>query len=399
MNVFANSCRAALLVAVLLPSSLAADPSVPAAQTPLRALIVSGGYDVKHNQAAIESNVRYVSRLLPKTTAARVLYADGHPTSKNVLCEDDRGKEYYRRPEIARIDGPNTPAAIKAEFKALASGPAARPVLVYITGHGSPGKDSYDNNDADLWNGGHFSVQEMAGQIKTLPPATPVTLVMVQCFSGSFGNLLFENGDPKAPLITRDLCGFFAAVPSRPAAGCTAEVNEADYHDFTGYFFAALSGTSRLGQKVVGADYNHDGRVGMDEAYAYTLGHDISIDTPVCTSDVFLRRFVPVLGDDFTEASWADLQAWATPAQQAALSDLSAALHLHGEDRLMTAYAVFGKTPAGTEALPGVQTIRFVRLAKTIVLAHRLLTSTDPAAEPTRLRYRKLVAAESRSFL
>ena len=52
-----------------------------------------------------------------------------------------------------------------------------------------------------------------------------------------------------------------------------------------------------------------------------------------------------------------------------------------------------------TEELRGVQTIRFVRLAKTIVLAHRLLSSSVPAAEPIKVRYRRLVAAEGRSFL
>ena len=39
-----------------------------------------------------------------------------------------------------------------------------------------------------------------------------------------------------------------------------------------------------------GADYNHDGRVGMDEAFAYSLIHDTSIDVPVCTSDIYLRQ-------------------------------------------------------------------------------------------------------------
>ena len=85
---------------------------------------------------------------------------------------------------------------------------------------------------------------------------------------------------PRAEPIERDFAGFFATVKERVAAGCTSAVNEEDYHDFTSYFFAALTGRDRVGRRVTGADYNGDGRVGMDEAYCYTLIHDNSIDVP-----------------------------------------------------------------------------------------------------------------------
>ena len=287
---------------------------------------------------------------------------------------------------------------LKPKFQTLASGPPAAPVLIYVTGHGSPGDDTLDNNNYDLWSNGYLSVRTLAGEIKTLPPAAPVTLVMVECFSGSFGNLLFENGDPKAPLVSRDLCGFFASISARPAAGCTPEVNEADYHDFTGYFFSALSGHSRLGKPVGGADYNHDGKIGMDEAFAYTLIHDNSIDTPVCTSDVFLRRFVPAQFD-FVQTPWAAARAWATPAQRAALDALSADLHLHGENRLQDLYSVFKETKTEAEDLPSVHVLRLMRLAKSVVLAHRLLSSTVPADQPLKDRFQRLQAAEARNCL
>ena len=361
--------------------------------------MLSGGPDLSHNQTAIESNVRYVDRLLPKTAAKRVLFSDGREQSKNVLCEDASGRQYYRRPQLPRLDGPDTLPAIKTEFQALASGPPHVPVLIYVTGHGSPGDDTLDNNNYDLWNSGYLSVRTLAGEIKTLPPAASVTLVMVQCFSGSFGNLLFENGDPQAPLINRNLCGFFASISARPAAGCTPEINEADYHDFTGYFFSALSGKSRLGKPVTGADYNHDGKIGMDEAFAYALIHDDSIDTPVCTSDVFLRRFVPDSGFDFVKTSWPDLYAWATPGQRAALEALSIDLHLHGETRLQNAYAVFRETKTDAEDLPSVRVLRLMRVAKSVVLAHRLLTSEAPADQSVKARYQLLTAAEARNCL
>ncbi len=395
MNTFVRRAACLLAASAVCAGALAAGEPAP---PPLRVLMLGGGPDLSHNQTAIESNVRYVDRLLPKAEK-RVLFYDGKPQSKDVLCEDGSGRQYYRSPHLPRLDGPDSLPAIKAEFQTLASGPASAPVLIYATGHGSPGGETLDNNDYDLWNGGTLSVRTLAGQIKTLPESAPVTLVMVECFSGSFGNLLFENGDPKAPLIHRDLCGFFASISARPAAGCTPEINEADYRDFTGYFFEALSGKSRLGLPVTGADYNHDGKVGMDEAFAYTLIHDNSIDTPVCTSDVFLRRFVPDEGFSFVETPWADLTAWATPAQRTALNALSADLHEQGESRLQSTYALFKNFKVDAEDLPSVHVLRLMRLAKSVVLAHRLLTSEMPADQPIRIRYQRLKDAEARSFL
>src|SRR5262249_5006469 len=156
------------------------------------------------------------------------------------------------------------------------------PVLLYFTGHGSPAPNgNLDNNQFDLW-GGHLAVRDLAARIATLPADVPVTLVMVQCFSGAFGNLVFTGGAPRLAPVPRQLAGFFATTRDRPAAGCTPEVNEAEYHDFTSYFFAALTRQDRVGRPVTGADYNHDGRVGMDEAFAFSLIHDASIDVPVC---------------------------------------------------------------------------------------------------------------------
>src|ERR1043166_1338504 len=50
---------------VFLLSALATRANDPEAAEPLRVLIVGGGPDLANNQVAIESNVRYVGRLLP----------------------------------------------------------------------------------------------------------------------------------------------------------------------------------------------------------------------------------------------------------------------------------------------------------------------------------------------
>jgi hypothetical protein len=136
------------------------------------------------------------------------------------------------------------------------------------------------------------------------------------------------------------------------AAGCTPEVDEAEYHDFTSYFFAALTGRDRIGRRVTGVDYNKDGRVGMDEAFYYTLANDKSIDVPVNTSDVFLRRFVTLPEEQLLSTQYATLRSWATPAQRATLDTLSQRAKLAGNDRVREAFTRLAKE---TSALRGIE--------------------------------------------
>lgn len=393
----------AVFVCVLFPLALARVQAPQARQpapAPLRALLVGGGPERSYNQVAIESNVRYVRHLLPASARVRTLFADGNPRSRIVLYSDPQGRDRYRVTVLARVDGPSRLGSFGHAFGALNQANGG-PWLLYFTGHGSPGAASYDDNDYDLWGGGGLSVTGLAQTLRTLPPRTPVTIVMVQCFSGAFGSLLFQNGDPQGAPINLDLCGFFASTQNREAAGCTSEVNEADYHDFTSYFFAALSGQSRLGKPVGGADFNHDGKVGMNEAFAYALIHDVSIDTPVCTSDVFLRRYVPVSSDRAVFGQpLADVRAWAEPSQRAALDALAQQLNLTGADPLGDAYTQFlGRIRhQGSEAQEErtARVIRFVRLAKSVILAHMLQVRGDPNVQA---RYAALLAAEAGSPL
>lgn len=364
--------------------------------TSLRALIVGGGPDLKHNQVAIESNVRYVGRLLPKDTESRVLFADGSNTNETVLYLDSRGQSRYRAPQLYRLDGPARKANVLDEYAALTTAMQANPktpVLLYFTGHGSPNTASqYTNNPFDLWGSEKISVQELAGAIRSMPKSTPVALVMVECYSGAFANLLFEGGDPTGALREHNLAGFYAAVPQRMAAGCTPEVNEANYRDFTSYFFAALSGTDRLGNPVTGADYDKNGKVGMNEAYIYTIIHDESIDTPVCTSDAFLRRFVTTPDPEIMSTKYSDVEKWAGAAQLEALRYLSSALGLDTDDRLSVAYNRFRSINMGSEKLSDVQLIRFVRLAKSVVLGHTMATSGEKSLQK---RYKELLKSEA----
>lgn len=366
------------------------------APTSLHALIVGGGPDKSHNQVAIESNVRYVDRLLSKSTPRHILFADGDPSNQDVQYQDGKGTIRYRAPNVPRLDGPAQLENVRQEIASLASESKERrqdPVLLYFTGHGSPNRRSqYENNHYDLWGNQALDVKTLASSVNAFPVDTPITVVMVECYSGAFGNLLFENGDPTGALGQHRLCGFFASVPQRMAAGCTPEVNEENYRDFTGYFFAALSGIDRLGRPVTGADYNHDGRVGMDEAFAYALIHDDSIDTPVCTSDVFLRKYITTSNEEVFGTPYSSVVKWASPAQRAVLEELSALTELTGEYRLSVAFEAFNAMTLNTEKLQDVHILRFVRMAKSVVLAHRLFESKDADLKE---RYEALLRLEA----
>jgi hypothetical protein len=319
----------------------------PAAPPPLVALTVGGGPSPRMNQVAIESNVRYVHGLLPPGTRETVLFADGKTDTETVLYLDppltpapaERAfrflsgeplviqAERRRAPRLPVLSGPAREKSVEDALVGLrSSAPAYAPVLLYFTGHGSPPRNgNFDDNRFDLWGGDALSVREAAPLVAPLAKKRPVVLVMVQCYAGAFGNLLFNNGDPKGELLAgADLCGFFATVKERPAAGCTPEVNEAEYRDFTSSFFAALSGRDRLGRPVplAAADYDTNGRVGMDEAFAYAQINEPSIDIPVATSDIFLRRFVEMDDRVVLATPFRQIREAATPAQRAVLDAL-----------------------------------------------------------------------------
>lgn len=377
-------------------SGPAVQAQAPASPAPLRVLITGGGPNLTHNQVAIESNVRYVGRLLPSGATTRILFADGDPKTKDVLCQDNK-QSYYRTPWLPGIDGATQLMPFQYNLDTLVpyDDTSKTPLLLYFTGHGSPeGGNKFDNNKYDMWGNEELTVKQLASELEGISSAQPVTVIMVQCFSGAFGNLLFKGGNPEGALVDRDICGFFASVPTRTAAGCTPEINEANYRDFTSYFFAALSGVDRLGNKVKRPDYNYDGKVGMNEAFAWSLINDESIDTPVCTSDVFLRRFVKTTDEEIGRMSYGDIERWSSRAQRAALDGLTHYLNYRGDDRIGKAQTFLKETKINQNDPKYVHTLRFVRLIKSVALAHVLETTGEPAIKA---RYARLLESEAGS--
>ncbi len=343
---------------------------VSAPKIPFRALIVSGGPSPEYNQYAIESNARYLEKLTARSRSQRVLFADGNPKSRTISAlqnspQDDARrvlawlldaeapaeKLIYRASGLKRIDGAATAQSIAQNVQKLAREvkPGER-ALLYFTGHGSPGRktrlslsgvqtgDDFENTTYAGWNDGEFSVKDLSRALRDWPSKTPLVLVMVQCHAGGFANLIFEDANPRSAVLQRDFCGFFAATGERQASGCTSEVDEVDYQDFTTHFFAALSGVSRDGRRISGADFDKNGAVSLLEALAWTNVRDASIDGPLCTSEAYLRSIWDAdVEPDWVKTPYSTLAQGAVPWQRAILDGLSLKLGLRGEDRVESA--------------------------------------------------------------
>jgi hypothetical protein len=330
------------------------------ASAAVHALLVGGGPDKENNTAQIEEHLRFVAGLVPLSSGRIVLFADGKLSSRDLSYTDSAhltpgqlaldvllpndglgAKVLTRTPALgASLDGPSRAPAIDRAFHRLAalSGRNSPPVLLYFAGHGSVADDKGKTSLYNLWGNDDLDPETLLREIDTLPPHVPVTLVMAQCFSGGFGNVIFRKANPDLPLNDHPIIGFFAAESDREAAGCGTETNSPLYQDFSSYFFGALSGRDKLGHRVDGADFDGDGRVSCHEAWCYALIHDDSIDTPVCTSLVFLRRFSNVPDATIFSYPWHTLLETATPGERAALDALSAKLGLDGEQRVLAAY-------------------------------------------------------------
>jgi Caspase domain len=259
-------------------------------------LVLGGGGAPSYNEIAIEKNVLYFQRTIKKLgfdpSQATILFANGNDGRETVRYLDANRLEQFKAPNIPYLQATATVDNLQQSFQQIASASASdrRPLFFYFTGHGSHNREDENNNKMILWNEQRLTVREFAKFLDRFPPSKPVVTVMVQCYAGAFANsLVYENGDPQAKVAERHRCGFFATTKSLPSVGCTAEVNEADYRDYSSSFFAGLSGTNRIGQRVASADYNQDGRVSYLEAHAFAKVDERAADLPISTSESWLQ--------------------------------------------------------------------------------------------------------------
>lgn len=338
---------------------------------PTHLLLMGGGAEPRNNQVSLEKNLAYFERVKGQLGLAHaqrdVLFACGNDKTQDDIqylanASDDpiimqmidvlvapgaNRSRAYRPHELDGSEIQASPEHIAAWFddQAQTLGPEDR-VMVYFTGHGSKGpKDNPQNTGMYLWSKKKMPTQAFVGHLDKLDQETPVVLVMVQCYSGGFANVIFNEGNPDKGLSEHNRCGFFASVHDRVAAGCTPHVNEADYKEYSSYFWAALSGEDRMGQPINRPDYNGDGVTSYLEAHAYSMIHSNSIDLSMSTTDRLVRA-VPLGAEEdqpgrlTADADYAKLLAAADPARRAVLEGLSERLGLTGEDRHAKAKAM-----------------------------------------------------------
>lgn len=360
-------------------------------------LTVGGGPIAKSSQISLENNVLYFQRTLAKLGLDKqehlILFDDGDNPTPDLQYEDvERGPEdvrtllaeiigpsngirfSYRTSEIPGVTGAAEPDVIEKTLKELSGRLTAEDRLIfYFTGHGGkskPGserrsdKDKSEENKDDkkdgekkdgekkeepkkrakplvnnlthLWNAKEMTVTDWTEKLDELPKDAPVVAVMVQCYSGGFGNLIFKGGDPENGLAEHPRCGFFSTVPDRVAAGCTPNVQEAEYREYSSYFWEALTGETRTGQSVDKPDFDRDGACSLLEAHAYTVLSADTIDIPTRTSDAFLRNYSATTGREGLlniHSPIAALLASASPCEVAVIDGLSKKFELSGADR------------------------------------------------------------------
>jgi hypothetical protein len=281
-----------------------------------RVVLVGGGNELQSSQAQIEANVRWLEDLLlargldvatyfgiGAEPGMDVVYrpgaagadAGGADAWVRVFGDDALIGARFKRHELQAVRGSTRKSeltsALRRELGALGSGDE---LLLVYNGHGGLVAENTRNNYLKLWGNDRLSVGELEGLLDTAPAGTTQRFVMTQCYSGAFGALVYD--DPHAAEgFMPNRCGFMAESALRQAEGCELDADPTEFRDYTTYFFAALSGVSRLGEPLPLAeiDRDGDGAVSYREAHFHALLAAESTDLPRSTSEQFLEDWSP----------------------------------------------------------------------------------------------------------
>jgi hypothetical protein len=325
-------------------------------------LTIGGGESPTNNQVSLEKNILYLQRFLSDSGLGSmghdIYFANGKETGRDIQFVDpttpppranallaqvfnneDNLDASYRAHSIPGVRGAANRAAIGKWFETMA--PKLKEsdrLFIYFSGHGAAGKPAR-NTTLALWGEGSMPVKEFVALLDKLDPKVQVVLIMVQCHAAGFADVIFKDAQAGTTMSNASRCGFFATSAERMAAGCTSDIDEDNYREYSTYFWAALYGRTRTGQAVRRPDYDGDGHVSLNEAHAYVQITSDTIDIPVATSDIFLRscskaekgKAEMVNSEDDVDA----LLGLARPEQRAVIEELSKQLELKAEGRMV----------------------------------------------------------------
>jgi hypothetical protein len=291
-------------------------------------LVVGGGASPESNEIALEKNILYFQRTLKNmgfnNPSTSIFFANGNNGEASIRYLDKQGEERFKIPKIPGLNGSANLNNINNWVNQINLKKSTnKSIFLYFTGHGILNEKNSNNNALMLWDNTPVTVKKLSNTLDKLPQDSHMVTMMAQCFSGSFANYIYQDGNPNQPLSKQTRCGFFATIKTLPSVGCTPEVNEADYKDYSSSFFAGLSGVNRIGQPVASADYNKDGRISYSEAHAFAKIDERTSDLPVSTSEVWLQQKATTKDvDQVLKTPIMELEKIARPQQKYVISSL-----------------------------------------------------------------------------
>lgn len=279
--------------------------------------IIGGGPTPSASEAQIELNVQWVVesiRELVPDALVHVFYANGtapgpaavehvsepeepaesfEPLAR-VFGEVEQNRLRYRPHRIEDVEGGTSAeslmAALGRQLESLE--PGDQGMFIY-NGHGSWSPD-HAENALRLWGETSLDVREFEELLGGVDPRVPIRFVFTQCYSGAFERAVHPEAQATLDLAPGNRCGFFAESEDRLSEGCSASIRIGDYRDYTTYFFAALTGRTRLGAPLSDrVDWDEDGQITPLDAHLHALVEGRNADLPRSTSEVYLERWQP----------------------------------------------------------------------------------------------------------
>lgn len=166
------------------------------------------------------------------------------------------------------VHGPGTKAALENAIDALKPKLKADDLLLIHTNNhgGHNGAESY----LCTYSGADYMASDFATKLGELPAFADLIVMMEQCHSGGFNDLVIEASNAERTTF---------------AAACTEGKNSiggADFDPFARDWIAAFAGADPYGAALLSdPDYDHSGRISAREAFAYADDVHHWYDSPV----------------------------------------------------------------------------------------------------------------------
>ena len=309
------------------------------------AIVVGGGPSPDANQVSLEADVRLaITTFGPNAVALfaggpgtrSVQVADLEPRGDALVSEIGAllaprgGRDGHYRATTLPLHGAGTLTQLESILE-LAITQGARPLTVYVAGHGDGGESPIDSRTL-FWGGDAVDALALAEWLDARTPSRPVRFVVTSCFSGGLGEIVFEAADRTRPASAQDRCGLFATSWDEEASGCDPDPERAHHDGFGVHFLSALGGIDRDGAaRRDEIDLDDDDVIGLYEALTHARIASRSIDIPTTTSEIYLRVVAP----PSTEVASVG-EAPSLPEQRALIESLAPAMGLGTEDELAT---------------------------------------------------------------